>query len=149
MGSEKKHDCLERVHRYACKRFLNVSFKVSNSFALGQCGRFPLHIQTHIRVLKYWLKIIHLPDHRYVKKAYNMLHYLQTVGQTNWASRVRDLLSTNGFGYVWENQNVENENIFIRMFSQRLRDQYLQAWSESIHNSSRLILYKEFKTSFN
>ena len=84
-----------------------------------------------------------------LKKAYNMLHYLQTDGQTNWASRDRDLLYTNGFGYVWENQNVESENIFIRMFSQRLRDQYLQAWSESIHNSSRLILYREFKTSFN
>ena len=46
-GSElwgtKMYDSLERVHRYACKRFLNVSFKVCYSFALGNCGRFPLY----------------------------------------------------------------------------------------------------------
>ena len=46
----KMYDSLEYVHRYACKRFLNVNFKVCNSFALGDCGRFPLHIQTQKRV---------------------------------------------------------------------------------------------------
>lgn len=151
-GSElwgsKNYDCLERVHRYACKRFLNVSFKVSNSVALGDCGRFPLYIQTQIRVLKYWFKILHLPDHRYVKKAYNMLHYLQETGQTNWASRVRDILFLNGFGYVWENQHVENEKNFICLFTERLKDQFLQTWSDNVQNSSKLILYKQFKTSF-
>ena len=45
----KMYETLERVHRYACKRFLNVSFKVCNSFALGNCGRFPLYIQTQRR----------------------------------------------------------------------------------------------------
>ena len=64
-----------------------------------------------------------------------MGHYLQTVGQTNWTSRVKNMLYTNGSGYVFENQNVENKYIFIRMFSQRLRDQYLQAWSETIRSS--------------
>ena len=54
----KMYDSLERVHRYACKRFLNVSNKVCNSFVLGDCGRFPLHIQTQKRVLKYWLKLL-------------------------------------------------------------------------------------------
>lgn len=68
----KMHDRLERVHRYACKHFLNVGFITCNSFALGDCGRYPLHIKTLIRVLKYWFKLLHLPDHRYVKKAYYM-----------------------------------------------------------------------------
>ena len=99
-GSElwgtKMYDSLERVHRYAYKRFLNVSFKVCNSFALGDCGRFPLYIQTQRRVLKYWFKLLHLPDHRYVKKAYNMLHFFQTVGQVNRASRVKNMMYTNG-----------------------------------------------------
>ena len=45
-GSElwgtKMYDSLERVHRYACKRFLNVCFEVCNSFAFGDCGRFSI-----------------------------------------------------------------------------------------------------------
>ena len=151
-GSElwgtKMYDSLERVHRYACKRFLNVSFKVCNSFALGDCGRFPLYIQNQRRVLKYWFKLLHLPDHRYVKKAYNMLYFFQTVGQENWASRVKNMLYTNGFGYVWENQYVEHENEFLASFTQGQKDQFLQEWSDNIQNSSKLVLYKQFKLSF-
>ena len=144
----KMYDSLEYVHRYACKRFLNVDSKVCNSFALGDCGRFPLHIQTQKRVLKYWLKLLHLPDHRYVKKAYNMLFFFQSVGQENWASRVKRMLYINGFGYVWENQHVVNENEFLRSFTQRLQDQFLQKWSDCINNSSKLVLYKQFKPNF-
>ena len=120
------YDSLERVHRFACKRFLNVSNKVCNSFVLGDCGRFPLHIRTQKRVLKYWLKLLRLSDHRYVKKAYSMLFFFQSVGQENWASRVKRMLYTSGFGYVWENQHVENENEFLTSFTMRLKDQFLQ-----------------------
>ena len=151
-GSElwgtQMYDSLERVHRYACKRVLNVSFKVCNSFALGDCRRFPLYIQTQRRVLKYWFKLLHLPDHRYVKKAYKMLYFFQTVGQINLASRVKNMLYTNGFGYVWENQYVEHENEFLASVTQRLKDQFFARMSDNIQNSSKLVLYKQFKLSF-
>ena len=58
------------------------------------------------------------------------------------------MLYTNGFGYVWENQYVEHESEFLASFTQRLKDQFLQEWSDNIQNSSRLVLYKQFKLSF-
>ena len=58
------------------------------------------------------------------------------------------MLYTNGFGYVLENHNVEHENEFLASFTQRLKDQFLQEWSDNIQNSSRLVLYKQFKLSF-
>ena len=36
------------------------------------------------------------------------------------------MLYMNGFGYVWENQHVENENEFLTSFTRRLKDQFLQ-----------------------
>ena len=42
------------------------------------------------------------------------------------------MLYTNGFGYIWENQYVEHENEFLASFTQRLKDQFLQEWSENI-----------------
>ena len=55
------------------------------------------------------------------------------------------MLYMNGFGYVWENQHVENENEFLTSFTRRLKDQFLQNWSENIEKSSKLVLYKQFK----
>ena len=83
-----------------------------------------------------------------LKKAYSMLFFFQSVGQENWASRVKRMLYTNGFGYVWENQHVENENEFPTSFTRRLKDKFLQNWSENIENSSKLVVYKQFKLSF-
>ena len=74
-----------------------------------------------------------------------MLFFFQSVGQENWASRVKRMLYMNGFGYVWENQHVENENEFLTSFTRRHKDQFLQNWSENIENSSKLVLYKQFK----
>ena len=58
------------------------------------------------------------------------------------------MLYINGFGYVWENQYVEHENEFLASSTQRLKDQFLQEWSDNIQNSSKLVLYKQFKLSF-
>ena len=58
------------------------------------------------------------------------------------------MLHINGFGYVWKNQHVVNENEFLRSFTQRLQCQFLQKWSDCINNSSKLVLYKQFKPNF-
>ena len=77
-----------------------------------------------------------------------MLYFFQTVGQVNWASRVKHMLYTNGFGYVCENQYVEHVNEFLASFTRRLKVQFLQEWSDNNQNSSKLFLYEQFKLSF-
>jgi len=44
-------------------------------------------------------------------------------GHTNWATFVRKHLNENGFGYVWKLQNVQNHNLFIYSYVQRIKDQ--------------------------
>ena len=34
-----------------------------------QCGRFPLYIETMRRCVKYWIRVLKLPEHRLVKNA--------------------------------------------------------------------------------
>ena len=101
-----------------------------------------------MRCLKYWLKIIVMPEHRLVKQNYNMLKHFDTIGQTNWVSNFRRMLSLNGFGYIWERQFVTNKTLLIRQFHQRLKDQYLQEWHSQVQESSKLYFYKLFKSSY-
>ena len=151
-GSEiwglETRDVIERVQYYVCKRFINVSFRANNYAVLGECGRFPLYIETAKRALKYWNKILHMPEHRYVHKCYKMLYYFDALGQQNWATSIKNILNENGFGFIWEQQKISNEKVFLREFEQILRDQFIQKWWETIEQSHKLVLYKGYKTSF-
>jgi hypothetical protein len=55
-----------------------------------------------------------------------MLKSLDDIGRNCWASKVKSLLYTCGFGYVWLAQDIENIDIFILAFRQRLKDCFEQ-----------------------
>ena len=61
-GYEQK-ECTEIVNRCSCKRFLCVSLKSCNATVLAECGRLPTYIDSQIKCLKYWLKLIELPNY--------------------------------------------------------------------------------------
>ena len=72
--------------------------------------------------IKYWVRLIQMPNHRYPKQCYNMLRSLAPTGKVNWASNVRSLLYKHGFGYVWEADTIGDGDRFINTFRQRIKD---------------------------
>ena len=144
----KHFDCIERVHYYLCKRYVNVGIKASNLGVIGDCGRFPMSIETRKRAIKYWLKILKLPDEKYVKKCYNMLHHFDDVGHTNWVTNIKDIFFTYGFGYVWESQMIRNKKGFLNLLIQRMKDHFLIEWKDGINGNRKLCDYANFKIQF-
>ena len=105
----------------ACKRYMCVNLKLGNDAVFGDCGRCPMCIEGMKRSMAYWLKILKLRD-RYVRKCYNMMkHYVWPDGLLELG---RKLLHTNGFGYLWEQQEVPHDKKFLSLFKQRLQYQY-------------------------
>ena len=47
---------VERVHYYACKRYMCARLNYSNDAVFGDCGQFPMYIVAYKRCLNYWLK---------------------------------------------------------------------------------------------
>ena len=47
---------------------------------------------------------------------------LDTAGRVSWATGIRKLLNTYGFGFVWASQDVGDISQFVRMFRLRLED---------------------------
>ena len=66
----------------------------------------------------------------------------------NWASLVKRLINSLGFGLVWTEQFVANELYFITSCKQRLCDQYIQQWFGIISQRSSCMLYKDLHVSF-
>ena len=137
---------IEMVHTISLKRFLNVSAHCSNTTIYGDTGRYPLSICHKIKSIKYWFRLLKLPQSRINRQAYDMLYKLSETGKYNWVSNVRDLLCQNGFGYAWLFKGVGNEPCLLKQLKQRLCDCFSQNWTAKLTNSDNFQCYSNFKS---
>ena len=87
-----------------------------------------------------------MPNTRYPKQCYRMLRQIDESGRITWASKVKTLLFENGFGYAWIADEIGNQDFFLKLFKQRLKDIYLQKWNSNLNKSPKSYYYKEFKS---
>ena len=91
----------KKIHTFACKRFLNVLLKTSNKMVYGDIERYPLFVNSCIRAVKYWLKLLQMKENMLLKQACHMQISMETNGKYGWPSRLKDLLCKFDFGFVW------------------------------------------------
>ena len=58
------YDLVESVHMFASKKLLGVRKQTPNCLIYGETGRFPIAIESQIRVIKYWFKILKMEANR-------------------------------------------------------------------------------------
>ena len=155
-GSEvwglRQADPLEKFHLSFLKSILGVKTSTPNCFVYGELGVYPLILQRKMRVLKYWLRIVRFSNNNehFVHKIYKELCQINinNPDAVTWVSQVKHLLESNGFGYVWQNQSVDNEREFLKLFKKRLCDIYIQEWYNEVQMTSDSRLYKHIKIDF-
>ena len=155
--------CLDIFHKRYLKCILGVRETTPDPYVYGELGEYPLFIDRHVNMIKYWLKVTSADKESLIYKVYNQLtiendkqNNIQVTGENNkkrtlnWAGQIKDLLEKNGFGYVWQNQGVPPNKIkcFSVIFKTRLQDQYKQKWAEDMSDTSKNRLYKHIKTEF-
>ena len=88
-----------------------------------------------------------MEEHRLPFWAYKMLSIVDARAKKTWVSCIGETFYKYGFSYVWQNQGVENINVFLKNFRQRLIDRRWQNWDGHIQNSDIFSLYRTFKSS--
>lgn len=96
---------LEKVHHFACKRLLHVSQQTPNRMIHGHLGRYTLHVNSMLRCVKFWPRLISIPHDRLPRKAYIMLVSLCDSGKKGWALSLTNVLEY-GFTAAWPQQGV-------------------------------------------
>jgi len=137
-------DIIEGVHLFAIKRFLNVSMQTPNALVYCETGRFPLSINCTLRAVKYWMKILRMPDSRFPRKVYNMMK-ARGGRLNNWYQRLKSNLSEHGFQHICTSETIANESEFLRCLRQKLIDCFDQILYERMTNSTRYALYRLIK----
>ena len=83
---------MEKVHLRYLKNLLGVKLSTATIGVYGECGRFPLYIEGHISVLKYYLRVSSLPENSIVKQIFNQMHRLDSLGYNTWVSQVKRMV---------------------------------------------------------
>ena len=90
----------ENEHLFALKTFLGVETRTPNDLVYGETNRYPLFVNSAVRGIRYWLKLMRIEASKIPNKAYRMLYVVDERGKRNWASNVRCKLYQYGFGFV-------------------------------------------------
>ena len=126
------------------KRLLNVKQSTNTCMVYAETGRYPLSIDIKVNMVKQWLKIVCSDQRKLIWIAYdNMVN--ATRHEKNWASHIKHLLYSTGFGFVWEQQSVNDTKQFVVTFKQRCKDIYTQTCFSEIEKSNRCRLYGVIK----
>lgn len=141
-------ECIERFQVKFCKFGIKIENHVAFVTVLGECGRYGLFVQNHKRCIKYsnWLKLLTMSANRYPKQCYFFMKPLDQVNRVTWATHVKNVLFTCGFGHVWISQEVGDDVLSLNMLGQRLRDCNQQEWHDNICESNKLSMYKGYKS---
>ena len=74
----------------------------------GELSRYPLNISRYVRI-KYWTKVVQT-ENIIMKSLYDVMMQQMKKSVVNWASKVKYLLDTCGFSYLWNAQNSINHD---------------------------------------
>ena len=139
---------IETLHLKYLKQILKVKKNTPNCIIYRECNVYPLYITRIIRILNFWLKLLNLDDNNPLKMSYIISTGLYNANHINkntpysWAFRVKYILYSNGFGYVWENQKNGVNKHFIYTFKKRLIDSFWQSNNADIDALSQNRLYR-------
>ena len=91
-----------------------------------------------IQVKQYWFKLMKMDNSRLNYLAYKMFCTLKENGKKNWVTTVRQTLFHLGYRFVWLNQGVATEQLFIAQPNQSSIDVYSQECMADLTGSTLL-----------
>lgn len=136
------------------KSILGVRKSTPSSFVYKELDILPLIKIRHIKIFKYWIKIVNLPENSPVRILYkSQLEDIDSNPMSvNWAFSVKNMLDTYGVGFIWNEQDnfsVDKKSL-ISLFTQRVHDTNLQNINVEISTVSKNRLYRKvYDEAFN
>ena len=144
-------ECIERIHRKFLKYLFNVKVSTNDYAIYKELGRYHLSIERHLRIIKYWFKLINISDSNCILNAvYNsmLLGTQKAPRQESWLIKVKNLLDRNGFSNVWNKPYSVKKEPFLSIFKQRLIDNFIGGVRRGLETPGPMSLYKEVYQNF-
>ena len=132
------------------RTLLGVPRYTSTTGVHVELGRFSIDVNVHSAMLKYWYRLITLPETRLVSHCYWSLLNNPMVTDP-WLNSVKNIILSTGQYFVWQNQKqlcslgpigIKRNLCFMK---QNLKDQFIQQSITKMANESKLHLFRNAK----
>ena len=138
---------VEKVHTSFLRNVLRVKRSTPIVSLLGETGRYPLEIGMHIRLLKYWIKLLKMDVVALPRICYTEMLHSYRQGQTvKWIHCVYNMLCLANERACFNVQLVVRPGRLISRVKTALVDRYKQHWLEEVNTMSSLDSYCLYKT---
>ena len=91
---------------------LGVGQNAHSAAVLGECGQLPLSIQYQKRYIKYWLKLIKMPENSSLNTCYKMLVSFDKTYRKGWVTDLKQLLFSTVLGMCGYHKLLVMKNYF-------------------------------------
>lgn len=110
----------------------------------GELGRYPLDITIKSRMISFWNKLLLNKNSKLSYLLYRKLFDTPNL-EPKWLVKIKQILDDCGMSQTWLNQTP---NLHLpRIVTQKLKDQFLQKWTNDLSNSTKGKNYSIFKES--
>ena len=128
---------IEPIQLKFLKAMLGVRKQTTSAAVYADTGRVPLRIHWEVQTLKYWERILGLPNTHILHRCYLQLLSLDKSGQVNWCANVKNLLCSIGERYhrLWDTQDTSSDPKAIASSSGILHQLYIDNLMSDIQAS--------------
>ena len=139
-GFHKAPD-VEKLHLSFLKRILGVKKSTCNNLIYCELGRYPLQLIRKLRIFRYMLKLRSSQN-----CILNACFREMIENNDDWILNVKNELAKLGLNYLWD--DVIQNNCFINIVENRMKDMYRQTLLSDISRSSKGFLYQHMVDNF-
>ena len=137
---------MDRMCLKYLRYILGVKSNTNNSITFGECGIIPPSVKCQISSICFLNRLAHLPDSMLVKKVYNELARLDSLGFSTWVTKAFQLSESIGI-----NAAECEPNNFKSVCKQLVSIKFVTQWESELQNcgeTSILRFYKLIKHSY-
>ena len=137
---------LEKLHIKALKFMLRLHKSTKTAMVYGESGRYPLSLLVRSRMVGFWADIVNNAS-KLSHRVYFLLRELFDSGTyiSPWLSTIKNILVDAGLECVWTSNTFSSKDSLLHIIKSQLALQYREQWRNELDNSSKCLLYKNFK----
>ena len=148
----------EKLQRSAARRILGAKQGTSNAFLVGELGWWPLSARRDMLRLRFWWKLVNMPQARGVRQVYDYcrqkfrlsfsagkkLAKLQKHSM-NWCEYTYSLLKELNMEVLWWTEKLEGFKKWNTLVYSKIQQREEGRWKESMANNVKLEIYRQVK----
>ena len=132
-----KYNCLEAIQNRAIHIYLGVH-KFAPTLALqGDMGWMSTENRQCLSVLRFWNRLLKLPDNRLTKRIFIDDFYLAQSGHENWCSNVFKILEKLNLEHLF----YERKMVDIKEIKDQLMNKQNDMWKQAVPKKPKLRTY--------